>query len=277
MDVKRIAAFSNGNQGGNPAGVVIADQMPSKEEMFATAKEVGYSETAFLKPEKDGWRIRHFSPEIEVPFCGHATIASGAALGKHSGAGIYKLYLNEGEISVCVTDSGDGTYTTTLKSPGTWSKPVSDVYVARVLKEFGWTAESLDTAFPPRLAFAGARHLVLVLKNRQTLAGMSYDMEALKAVMAEAELVTVALLWADAQSCFHARNVFPPGGIYEDPATGSAAAAFAGYLRDMNWPGGNKFHISQGEDMGSPSRLDVKFTSIAGEGIEVTGKTRDIE
>ena len=102
MEILRIAAFSLNNKGGNPAGVVICNEMPTEKEMLKTAKQVGYSETAFLKHEKDGWRIRYFAPEMEVPFCGHATIASGAALGERFGAGVYKLFLNQGEISVTI-------------------------------------------------------------------------------------------------------------------------------------------------------------------------------
>ena len=86
MNILKIAAFSYDNKGGNPAGVVICEEMPTKKEMLGIAKQVGYSETAFLKPLSDGWRIRYFSPEIEVPFCGHATIASGAAFSKPAAA-----------------------------------------------------------------------------------------------------------------------------------------------------------------------------------------------
>jgi len=67
--------------------------MPAPEEMLEIAKQVGYSETAFLVKRDDGWRVRYFAPEMEVPFCGHATIASGAALGERFGEGKYKLYL----------------------------------------------------------------------------------------------------------------------------------------------------------------------------------------
>lgn len=81
MNVLKLAAFSQNGQGGNPAGVAFYDAMPSEEEMLKIAKEVGYSETAFLvkHPQGDGWRVRYFAPEMEIPFCGHATIALGAA------------------------------------------------------------------------------------------------------------------------------------------------------------------------------------------------------
>src|SRR4051812_19237870 len=73
MDVQRIAAFSQGTSGGNPAGVVLCDVLPGAERMLAIAAEVGYSETVFAAPSGEGWRVRYFAPEIEVPFCGHAT------------------------------------------------------------------------------------------------------------------------------------------------------------------------------------------------------------
>ena len=90
MDVLRIAAFSDGDNGGNPAGVLIADVLPDAAKMQSVAAEVGYSETAFAAPDGDNWRVRYFSPESEVPFCGHATIALGAALVRQFGDGIFR-------------------------------------------------------------------------------------------------------------------------------------------------------------------------------------------
>jgi len=84
--------------------------MPTDVEMQGIAKRVGYSETAFLQPQKGGWRIRYFAPEIEVPFCGHATIASGAALGERIGVGAYQLFLNTGEISIEVAQASSGRF-----------------------------------------------------------------------------------------------------------------------------------------------------------------------
>lgn len=79
MNILKLAAFSHNGSGGNPAGVAFCDEMPSDEEMLKVAREVGYSETAFLvkHAQADGWRVRYFAPAMEVPFCGHATIAGG--------------------------------------------------------------------------------------------------------------------------------------------------------------------------------------------------------
>ncbi|MFA5837468.1 MAG: PhzF family phenazine biosynthesis protein [Bellilinea sp.] len=276
MDIIRIAAFSYNNKGGNPAGVAICSEMPTEKEMLATAKQVGYSETAFLTQVNDGWRIRYFAPEMEVPFCGHATIASGAVLGEHFGEGIYRLFINQGEITVSVSKSDKGNLVATLESPKTWSETAPKEYVETLLKEFNLTIADIDINYPVRFAFAGAKHLIVVLKDRKKLAEMSYHFERVKALMQQEGLVTIDLLWVESNQLFHSRNPFPIGGVYEDPATGAAAAALAGYLRDIQWQGGNSFDILQGEDMGCPSCLSVQFTRNKGEGIKVSGETRQI-
>ena len=143
MEILRIAAFSHNNAGGNPAGVVLADKMPGDEEMLRVAAEVGYSETAFLVPVDGGWRVRYFAPEREVPFCGHATIASGAALGNHSGVGEYRLFLNNGEISISV-EAGETDFNVALQSPPTWSKPADPNLVDTVLNLFDLRSADLN-------------------------------------------------------------------------------------------------------------------------------------
>ena len=74
----------------------------------------------------------------------------------------------------------------------------------------------------------------------------------------------------------HPRHALASGGVYEDPSTGAAAAALAGYLRDINWRGKKSFTILQGEDMGVPSRLLVRYGSMAGESVSVSGEVRHI-
>src|SRR5882724_8296009 len=100
MKVLRIAAFSDSNKGGNPAGIWIGDEMPAASRMQAVAADIGFSETAFATPEGDAWRVRYFSPRCEVPFCGHATIALGAALALRHGDRTFQLKLNPANISV---------------------------------------------------------------------------------------------------------------------------------------------------------------------------------
>jgi PhzF family phenazine biosynthesis protein len=276
MNVLKLAAFSQNGRGGNPAGVAFYDEMPSPEEMMSIAKDVGYSETAFLVKQDDGWRVRYFAPELEVPFCGHATIALGAALGERFGEGTYKLALNDSEISVRASKTDLG-FSATLQSPPTWTKDAPEEWANCIFASFQLNKEQLDERFPIRIAGAGATHLIIFVKDRQTLADMKYPFEEVRALMAEQNLVTISLLWQESDSVIHSRNPFAAGGVYEDPATGAAAAALAGYLRDIGWKGKNEFTILQGEDMGVPSRLNVKFTLKAGESVAVSGEVRHIE
>ncbi len=275
-NVLRLAAFSQNGQGGNPAGVAFYDSMPTAEEMMAIAKEIGYSETAFLVKQNDGWRVRYFAPELEVPFCGHATIALGAALGERFGEGTYKLILNDSEISVRASKSELG-MSATLQSPETWSQEAPTDFVDKILAGFHMERGQLDPNFPIRHAGAGAKHLILFVKDRATLADMKYDFDTVRALMMAEGLITISLLWRESDSVIHSRNPFAAGGVYEDPATGAAAAALAGYLRDIGWKGSKTFTILQGEDMGVPSRLIVSFTPKAGESISVSGEVRHIE
>ena len=88
----RRSAFTDNPKGGNPAGVWVGETLPSVDVMQRIAAEVGYSETAFVAPASGQNRtIRYYSPEMEVPFCGHATIATGAVLGETEGDGTISI------------------------------------------------------------------------------------------------------------------------------------------------------------------------------------------
>lgn len=274
MNVLRIAAFSRENEGGNPAGVVICEEMPSDASMLRIANEVGYSETAFLHRYQDGWRIRYFAPDIEVPFCGHATIAAGLALGDRLGDGRYRLILNAAEVSIEVERTSTGRVRVALQSPATSSAAAPSAYINDVVQMFNFDLDDIHPDFPVSFAAAGARHLLVVLKDRDVLAKMEYDFEPTRQLMLKENLATISLLWQESQGRFHSRNPFAAGGVYEDPATGAAAAALAGYLRDIGWRGNQEFEIIQGEDMGCPSCLLVAYSTVPGESVNVAGEAR---
>jgi PhzF family phenazine biosynthesis protein len=273
MDVLRIAAFSDGNTGGNPAGVVIGGVLPAADEMQRVAAEVGFSETAFAAPEGEAWRVRYFSPESEVPFCGHATIALGAALVRKFGDGVFKLVLNQADITVEGFRDG-ANFAAALQSPPTRSRPAQSELVGEALALFGYEPSDLDPAIAPALIHGGADHLVLALKSRGALAAMAYDLKKGQAFMRREGLVTILLAQAETPRLFHTRNPFASGGVYEDPATGAATAAFAGYLRDLGWPHGGAIDIVQGEDMGMRSRLHAEIPPAPGSSIRVSGAAR---
>lgn len=271
--VLRIAAFSDGDVGGNPAGVVIAEALPPEKAMQATAAEVGYSETAFAAPVGSGWRVRYFSPESEVPFCGHATIALGAALADRFGDGVFELQLNDARITVEGWQRA-GLMEAALQSPPTHSTKARDELIRDALSLFGYGPEDLDPRLPPSFAHGGANHLVIMLRTRAALAAMRYQLAAGRKLMNREGLVTILLGFAETPQLFHTRNPFASGGVYEDPATGAATAALAGYLRDLGWPHGGAIDIVQGEDMGSRSRLHAEIPAAPGSSIRVSGSAR---
>ena len=272
-DILKLAAFSDGDQGGNPAGVWIGDALPDEQVMQQIAAEVGFSETAFAAPVDDGWRVRYFSPLAEVPFCGHATIALGAALAARQGDGVFNLTLNQAQITVEGHAQGSLT-SAALQSPATHSKPVSAHVLDEALALFGYTHDDLDQRIPPAYINGGAGHLILALNSRARLKAMRYDQQTGHDLMAREGWTTMLLVYAEREQLFHTRNPFALGGVYEDPATGAATAALGGYLRDIGWPHGGMIDVLQGEDMGSRSRLRAEIPEQIGSSIRVSGMAR---
>ena len=271
VEVLRYAAFSTTPEGGNPAGVVLDAAAATEAQMQRVAAEVGYSETAFLVQEGPGSvRVRYFSPLAEVPFCGHATIASAIAHAHRHGPGTLRFDTAAGAITVTTAVDGDGLLRATLVSVPPRTVALEDADAAEMLAVLGWGADDLDVALPPRVAFAGAWHPVLAAATRQRLADLDYDFPRLAALMAARAWTTIALVHQVGPHEFAARNPFPPGGVVEDPATGAAAAAVGGYLRELGLvEAPTSLTIRQGDDLGRPSIITVDIPTDGG--IAVSG------
>jgi len=143
MKLYRAAAFSSGGKGGNPAGVAICSRALSESTMQALARDVGYSEVAFLHPEAGSWRVRYFAPEIEIPFCGHATIAAGVVLGLNHGVGQYDLKTNFASVPVVASMSSTG-WMARFVSPRTYTREMALTHVERLRACFGLVPDDLD-------------------------------------------------------------------------------------------------------------------------------------
>jgi PhzF family phenazine biosynthesis protein len=267
----RLSAFTTTLEGGNPAGVWVGEALPDRATMQQIASEVGYSETAFVVPSQGKARtVRYYSPECEVPFCGHATIALGVVLGETDGEGTYQLSTNVGMVPVTVRQQ-DGLYEASLTSVEPQFEPATVELVDEALAALGWVQVDLEQAIPPAKAYAGAWHLVLAIAEPHRLADLNYDFERLKALMLREDLLTLQLIWRESETVFHSRNPFPVGGVVEDPATGAAAAALGGYLRSAELIAvPTKILIHQGAAMGRPSQITVDIPSRGG--VIVTGK-----
>jgi PhzF family phenazine biosynthesis protein len=265
--VQRYVAFSDRPEGGNPAGVVLEAAGLGDDQMLAIAAELGYSETAFLL----GTDIRYFSPLAEVPFCGHATIATAVALAERDGPGEVVLATAGGPVPVRTRRDPDGRILATLTSVPARISHIGPADLEELLASLGWGTTDLDPALPPRVGYAGAWHPVIAAATRRRLAALDYDFDRLAKLMAAREWTTIQLVWREAGSLFHSRNPFPPGGVVEDPATGAAAAALGAYLRDLQLvPLPATVTIHQGEDLGRPGHLVIDIRADRAE-IEVTG------
>lgn len=261
----RYAAFTTTPNGGNPAGIWIGDTLPTEPEMQRIAAAVAYPETIFLEPAS-GFerRVRYFSPAREIDFCGHATVATGVLFGEQQGAGEYQFHTKPGVVPVSVTQR-DGRWRAALTSVAPRHEKLSQALFRELLAALEWNEDDLDPSIPPARAFAGNMHVILAARTPERLADLDYDYERLKALMLADGLTTIQLVWREKPDLFHARDPFPVGGVVEDPATGSGAAALGGYLRDAKLvKAPASIVILQGEAMGRPSRLEVHIPAAGG-------------
>lgn len=272
----RYAAFTTTPGGGNPAGIWVGEKLPSDPEMQRIAAQVAYPMTTFLEPASGTERrVRYFSPTAEFEFCGHATIATGVLFGEQQGAGDYRFHTRPGLVPVAVTKR-DSRWRAALTSVAPRHEKPSPTLFRELLAALEWREDELDPAIPPARAFAGNTHVILAAKTPERLADLDYDYERLKALMLADGLATIQLVWREKPDLFHARDPFPVGGVVEDPATGSGAAALGGYLRDAKLvKAPASIVILQGETMGRPSRIEVHIPAAGG--IVVSGTAVPIE
>lgn len=283
-EVLRYTAFSSDPAGGNPAGVVLDASALDEAAMLGIAAELGYSETAFLTAPPEGlagepgraFTVRYFSPKAEVPFCGHATVATAVALAERIGPGelVFATPVGTVPVSVAAVD-GEG-LRATLTSVEPHVEEVSPDDLAEALAALDWPVADLDPALPPRIAYAGNRHLVIGAGTRARLADLAYDFARLEALMRRLDLTTVQLVHRAGPALFHVRDPFPVGGVVEDPATGAAAAAFGAYARELGLaPAEAVLTLHQGEDMGRPGVLTVELRAgdqrirVGGAGVRI--------
>ncbi len=270
VEILRYAAFTTDPAGGNPAGVVLDASGATDAEMLSVAADLGYSETAFLVPTgPDTARVRYFAPIAEVDFCGHATIASAVARAERHGPGRLTLTTNAGPVEVTTEATGVWPAATLVSVP-TSLEVIDDAAIEDLLAALNLDVDDLDPLLPVRVGYSGNHHPIVAVTAR-ALDGLDHDQEELAALMARHGWgATVAVVHRHSDTEFEARNPFPPGGVREDPATGSAAAALGGYLRALDLVAPDtEVVIRQGRHVGRPGVLRIRVTAAGG--IPVTG------
>ncbi|OJU71673.1 MAG: phenazine biosynthesis protein PhzF, partial [Microbacterium sp. 70-38] len=234
------------------------------------AAEVGYAETAFVSGAGRERPIRYFSPVAEVPFCGHATVAAAVALADRLGDGDLEFRTPVGPVRISTAQS-EGVRVASFTSVEPYVEDVSSDALSAVLSLIGIGHADLDPRHPPRIAFAGNRHPVIVLADQSVFDAFTFDPARARALLdAQAWPATIVVLHALSPDRWEARNIFPVGEITEDPATGAAAAATGAYLRAVgSLTPPQRFVIEQGRHIGRPGLLTVDVPVTGG--ITVTG------
>lgn len=278
-EILRYAAFAAAPDGGNPAGVVLDATRLDDAAMQRIAAEVGYSETAFVVGRDiDGgsprYRVRFWSPAAEVPFCGHATVATAVALAERDGPGDISFDTQGGVVALRSAEAPGGGTSVSFTSVEPRVRSMDEETRARLLSLLGLFEDDLDPRFPVQESFAGNWHPIVVIADREIFHQFRFSPADVAALMREQTwLGTVTVLNALNPSEFEARNLFPVGRITEDPATGSAAASTGAYLREHGYAD-RTIRIHQGRHVGRPSELVVSIPAVGG--IEVSGSATRI-
>lgn len=269
--ILQLLAFAAEPGGGNPAGVVLDATSLDDAQMQRIAADLGHPETAFVTArEGDRVAVRYFSPDDEVPFCGHATIATAVALAEIEGAGSYVFDTAAGAVDVVTERDAEGAMVAGFTSVEPRVIDLEPEVADRLLGLMGLTRDDLDERMPLAQSFAGNLHPVVAVTAREVFDTFTFDPGAMRELLDErgwkgtAIVVHVEGGLADGLVA-EARNLFPVGDITEDPATGSAAASLGAYLRDrVGVPAPFGFTVRQGRHIGRPSVLNVDVPASGG-------------
>lgn len=254
---------------GNPLAVVLDSEGLDTERMQAIAREFNLSETVFVLPPEEPRhkaRIRIFTPVHELPFAGHPTVGSAVLLalldeGVGTDAMAFGLEETVGVVSCVAERTGEGRGRARFRLPRlpeTWGEGLDPARCAWALgldpAEIGF-----DRHVPSRHS-AGVPYDLVPVASLDALARARVTPESFWAVFADSSHPSVYVYARDGDG-FRSRMFFPAPDLKEDPATGSAAASFAGALMQFERLGSGEHDIPirQGYEMGRPSDIALQL------------------
>lgn len=257
--VYRVRAFTEEINGGNPAGVVLEADQLHREQMLKIAKEVNYSETAFIsKSRKADFKIRYFTPSDEVDLCGHATIAAFTVLihEKIVKSGMYTIETLAGILPVEV--KSDGSVYLTQLCPSFYE------YVDKKLiaKSLGISSENI--LHDPQVVSTGLKDIMIQLDTSRTLSELKPNFQLITQVSELHESTGYHVFTLDSDKTARCRNFAPLYAIDEESATGTASGAVSGYIIHHqlipHCIGVNTVEYEQGIEMKAPSLIKGYIT-----------------
>lgn len=276
-----LDVFTGTRFGGNPLAVVLhGAEALTDAQLQQVAREFNLSETTFVYPPSDPAhtrRVRIFTPGRELPFAGHPTVGTAIALAlagevpmPPEGEAVQVLELGVGPTRVVVR-AHDGlarwAQLSVAKLPE--ERPPLDRAVVR--DALGLRDDDLlpSATHPPAVSSCGTPFLVVPLATRDALRRAAIQPAAWSAHLEHTEASFVCCVTAEGAGegfDLAARVFVPSDGIPEDPATGSAIAALGGYLarRTPRASGTLRWVVTQGSEMGRPSRLELEVDKADG-------------
>lgn len=270
-----LDVFTDTPFGGNPLAVVLDADDLSGESMQIIAAEFNLSETVFvLKPAKAGAnrrKVRIFTPQTELPFAGHPTVGVSFLLARLKLVELNPadpaMVLEEGvgDVPVKVQSGQDGPRSTQMSAPRMPERgpePPSRADLAAMLS----LAEA--DLLPGHAAYScGVPFLFVPVRDREAIARAKLRTDRWEKLLSGWWAKSVFPFTTDTvskEAQIHARMFAPAMGVTEDPATGSAASALAGFLHDQDRRDGTRrWLIEQGFEMGRPSHIELE-ADIAG-------------
>ncbi|BAZ53631.1 Phenazine biosynthesis PhzC/PhzF protein [Nostoc sp. NIES-4103] len=216
--ITQVDAFTNTPFAGNPAAVCVLSTPQDDVWMQNVAQEMNLSETAFLIRQDDGFNLRWFTPTVEVPLCGHATLASAHVLWSEA-------HLLPDEIARFHTKSG----VLIAKRQGAWIEldfPVNHSQTAVAPPEL-----SQALGVPYKAVFENSLGYLVEVESEDLVRQMQPNFEEIKKLPVSNVLVT-STTNDDSTYDFVSRFFAPGLGINEDPVTGAAHCCLASFWRD---------------------------------------------
>lgn len=265
-----LDVFTDHRFGGNPLAVFTdVPELPT-EFMQNIAREFNLSETVFIVKPRDPRakrRLRIFTPARELPFAGHPTIGAAFVLveeglaGVTGAAGEFLLEEEIGLVPISVRRQADGAWfiqftTATLPEEGPPPPTTSELATLLSVDE----SDIMKDADFAQFFSCGVPFLFVPVRDRTVLARITINPVASRALQASVGASQLFVFCHDPEredSNIRARMFAPELGVAEDPATGSAVAAFGGYLARRSWhkDGTLRWTIEQGFEMRRPSLL----------------------
>jgi trans-2,3-dihydro-3-hydroxyanthranilate isomerase len=290
-----LDVFTGRRFSGNPLAVVLDADGLDSTAMQAIAREFNLAETVFVLPPEDPAhraRIRIFTPAVEMPFAGHPTVGTAVLLNRIDGGGSRDFVLEQGIGPVpCATASTDGGRGRARFQLARLPRELGEVgTLATIAAALGLAPEEIGLDnFRTSLWSAGISFTFVPVRSLDTIRRCQPDLKHWDAAFTRHERSSAYVFCREtvqAGSAFHARMFAPRLGVYEDPATGSAAAAFAGALLRFVPPvdGERDFPIEQGYEVGRPSLITLSMTvrdgqlaaaAISGEAVTVSDGSID--